>query len=75
VVPDYRLAPDVVFPAFVEDGAQAVAWTHRHAADYGGDANRISLMGHSAGGQIAALLALDRRYLDSLSVPTRPSPE
>jgi acetyl esterase/lipase len=69
VIPDYRLAPEVVFPAFVEDGARAVAWAHRNAAAYGGDPRRIYLMGHSAGAQIAALLALDRRYLDPLSVP------
>lgn len=69
VIPDYRLAPDVVFPAFVEDGARAVAWAHRNAPSYGGDPRRIYLMGHSAGAQIAALLALDRRYLDPLSVP------
>lgn len=69
VIPDYRLAPDFVFPVFVEDAARAVEWTHRHAARYGGDPDRIYLMGHSAGAHIAALLALDRRYLDSLSVP------
>ncbi|MGI9039023.1 MAG: alpha/beta hydrolase [Gemmatimonadota bacterium] len=69
VIPDYRLAPEAVFPAFVEDGARAVEWTYRHAGSYGGDPGRIYLMGHSAGAHIAALLALDRRYLDSLGVP------
>lgn len=69
IVPDYRLAPDAVFPAFVQDGARAVEWAYRHAGRYGGDPDRLYLMGHSAGAHIAALLALDRSYLDSLSVP------
>lgn len=63
VVPDYRLYPGVTFPAFVQDAAQAVAWTRSHAAQYGGDPHRLFLMGHSAGAHIAALLALDPEYL------------
>jgi acetyl esterase/lipase len=63
VVPDYRLYPEVRFPAFVEDGARAVAWVQAHIADYGGDASRIVLMGHSAGAHLAALLAIDSHYL------------
>ncbi|MDX1609274.1 MAG: alpha/beta hydrolase [Halofilum sp. (in: g-proteobacteria)] len=63
VIPDYRLYPEVRFPAFVEDGAAAVRWTRDHIARFGGDPGRIYLMGHSAGAHIAVLLALDRRYL------------
>lgn len=63
VVPDYRKVPAVRFPAFVVDGAEAVRWARDHAGDYGGDAQRMALMGHSAGAHIAALLALDPRYL------------
>jgi acetyl esterase/lipase len=63
VIPDYRLYPQVKFPAFVEDGAQAVAWVQLHAREYGGDADRIVLMGHSAGAHTAALLALNDDYL------------
>jgi acetyl esterase/lipase len=63
VIPDYRLYPEVRFPAFVEDAAAAVAWARRHARDYGGDPARVYLVGHSAGAHIATLLALDRRYL------------
>ena len=63
VIPDYRLVPEVRYPAFVEDGAAAVRWTEAHAADYGGDPARIVLMGHSAGAYIAAMLAVDRRWL------------
>ena len=62
-VPDYRLVPEVHFPAFVEDGAAAVQWILGHAADHGGDARRTVLMGHSAGAYIAAMLALDPRWL------------
>lgn len=63
VIPDYRLHPEVGFPAFVHDGAAAVAWARRHAADYGGDPSRLFVMGHSAGAHIAAMLATDARYL------------
>lgn len=63
VVPDYRLYPEIRFPAFMHDAAAAVAWTEANAGAYGGDPGRIFLMGHSAGGQIATLLALDDRYL------------
>ena len=68
VVPDYRLYPEVRFPSFMRDAAAAVAWTRDHATSYGGDAQRLFLMGHSAGAQIATLLALDGRYLRSAGV-------
>jgi acetyl esterase/lipase len=63
VIPDYRLYPRVRFPAFMRDAAEAVAWTRSNAGRFGGDANRLFLIGHSAGGQIATLLALDDSYL------------
>ena len=63
VIPDYRVFPDVVFPAFVEDGAQAVAWVLNNAGQHNVDPERVFLMGHSAGAHIAALLSLDQRYL------------
>lgn len=68
VIPDYRLYPKVAFPLFVEDAAAATAWAVQHAAEYGADADRIYLMGHSAGAQIAALLSLDQRYLEARGV-------
>ncbi len=68
VIPDYRIYPDVTFPDFVHDGAAAVAWVQRHIERYGGDPARIVLMGHSAGAHIAALLALDTRYLEQQGV-------
>lgn len=69
VVPDYRLVPDVRFPAFVEDGAAAVVHAMAHAGGWGGDASRLVLAGHSAGAYIAAMLALDPGYLARAGAP------
>jgi acetyl esterase/lipase len=63
VIPDYRLYPQVRFPAFMHDAAGAFDWTKTNAARFGGNPHRVFLMGHSAGAQIATLLALDPRYL------------
>ncbi len=64
VVPDYRLYPQVRYPAFLEDCALACAWARRHAGTYGGDLSRgMILMGHSAGAYNAAMLALDPSFL------------
>jgi len=62
VIPDYRLRPEVAFPAFLEDGARVLRWTQDHIAIQGGDPRRIFLIGHSAGAYNAMMLALDRRY-------------
>jgi acetyl esterase/lipase len=64
VIPDYRLYPEVKFPAFVDDGAAALAWVVSNAAAIGGDAQRIYLAGHSAGAQLAGLLAYDSARLE-----------
>jgi acetyl esterase/lipase len=64
VLPDYRLYPQVTFPLFDEDGAHAVAWVQQHAQEFGGDPNRIVLMGHSAGGHTAAFLAFNHAFLE-----------
>jgi acetyl esterase/lipase len=71
VLPDYRLYPQVRFPQFLDDAAAAVAWVQRHAADYGGDARRIVLMGHSAGAYMAAMLAMNSRYLTQAGADPR----
>ncbi len=68
VIPDYRLYPDVKFPAFVEDGAMAVRWTRDNIAKFGGDPHRLFVMGHSAGAYIAAMLALDPQWLNGLGL-------
>lgn len=68
-IPDYRLVPEVRFPAFLEDAAAAVRWVRAHAGRYGGDPDRIVLAGHSAGAYNAAMLSLDPRWLG----PDRPA--
>ncbi len=65
-IANYRLYPSVRFPAFVEDGARALAWARESAEDAGADPERIFVMGHSSGAHIAALLALDPAYLEAL---------
>lgn len=54
---DYRLAPECPFPAAVHDGMQAVAWAHAAAAARGFDPKRVAVMGQSAGGNLAAVVA------------------
>jgi acetyl esterase/lipase len=71
VVPDYRKAPDFVFPTFMEDAAAATAWAVHHAGELGGDPARVYVMGHSAGAHIAALLGTDGRYLARWDVRPR----
>jgi arylformamidase len=56
VVPNYNLCPAVGIDAIAWQMAQALAWTHWHAAQYGCDAQRIVVAGHSAGGHLAAML-------------------
>jgi acetyl esterase/lipase len=68
VLPDYRLYPQVKFPAFLQDGAKAVRWAHDHAAQFGADPHRLYLMGHSAGAYIAVMLALDADYLHAIGL-------
>ena len=68
VLPDYRLYPEVIFPAFVEDGAASVRWVHDHIAKFGGDPNQLYLMGHSAGAHLAAMLTLDARFLKAVGL-------
>lgn len=68
VVPDYRKVPQVRFPAFLEDGAEAVRWTRDAIARFGGDPERIALAGHSAGAHTAVMLALDPQWLRAAGV-------
>ncbi|MEY3634298.1 MAG: hypothetical protein RLZZ61_708 [Pseudomonadota bacterium] len=63
VIADYRKAPRVRFPAFVQDTAAAISWVHTNIAKHHGDADRIFVMGHSAGAHIAMMTALDPQWL------------
>lgn len=63
VAANYRLHPKVTCPAYPEDAAAAVAWTSRNIKKYGGDADRIFVSGHSAGGYLASMVGIDKRWL------------
>ncbi|MBM3458476.1 MAG: alpha/beta hydrolase, partial [Armatimonadetes bacterium] len=65
---NYRLLPAVDMETIVRDVAKAVGWVHAHIARHGGDPQRLFLMGHSAGAQLAALLCTDERYLKAEGV-------
>ena len=71
VIPDYRLYPQVAFPLFDADGARAVAWVEQHAQAFGGDPQRIVLMGHSAGAHTAAFLAFNHAFLERFGASSR----
>jgi len=60
---NYRLSPEVQHPVHVQDVAQAIAWLYEHVAEYGGDPERMFVLGHSSGAHLAALVATDERYL------------
>jgi acetyl esterase/lipase len=66
---NYRLLPDVPMEVLIGDVANSLGWVYRNIAEYGGDPTRIFVMGHSAGAQLAALLCIDHRYLESAGVP------
>lgn len=70
-VADYRTYPEVKFPTFVDDAAEAVAWISRNADEFGGKTDDIHLIGHSAGAHIAAFLALDGTYLKTADTDRR----
>src|SRR5262249_16983924 len=60
---NYRLYPQVRFPANVEDAARAFAWVHQNIAKYAGRADQLFVGGHSSGGHLVSLLATDESYL------------
>lgn len=68
VVPDYRIYPQVRYPCFLEDAALAVRWAKDNAKRLGGDPDKLFLSGHSAGAHIAAMLALDVRWLHAVGL-------
>ncbi len=55
---NYRLGPKHIFPEPLEDAAAALLWVHRHAAEYGGDRERLAIAGESAGGNLVTALAV-----------------
>ena len=68
-IPSYRLMPKSPHPAQIEDTAAAFAWVYKNIDQFGGDPSRIYIAGHSAGGHLVALLALDAAYLKKYDIP------
>jgi arylformamidase len=66
---NYRLLPAVDMETIVRDVAKALGWMYRNIAADGGDPQRVLVMGHSAGAQLAALICTDKRYLEAEGVP------
>ncbi len=64
----YRLSPKVKAPAYIEDAAAAVAWAFKHVGQYGGSDKQIYLSGHSAGGYLAMMITLNKKYLAKYNV-------
>lgn len=65
----YRLAPEHCFPAQLEDTATAVNWAWHNISRFGGDPERLFIGGHSAGGNLASVVALDKRWLSPYDLP------
>ena len=72
VIINYRLSPAVEVPAMANDCARAVQWATLHISEYGGDPNRIFVMGHSAGGGLAALLSTDNQLFTKIGMAQNP---
>lgn len=70
VVISYRLTPEVQHPGHIQDVARAFAWVYKNISQYGGNPNQIFVAGHSAGGHLAALLALNKKYLQAEGLST-----
>jgi acetyl esterase/lipase len=66
---NYRLLPAVEMESIFKDVAASIGWTYKNIAAHGGDPNRLFVMGHSAGAQLAALMCIDDRYLKAEGVP------
>lgn len=71
-VVNYRLYPEVRFPAFIDDVALAMAWLQSQGSSYGFPSDRWLLAGHSAGAHIASLVSLDSQYAQRANVDLAP---
>lgn len=65
---EYRLAPRVKAPAYIEDAAAATAWVFENIEKYGGNKNLIFQSGHSAGGYLGMMITLDKKYLQKYKI-------
>lgn len=66
----YRLAPAVGMDEIVDDCFRALSWVHENITNYGGDTARIYVGGHSAGGHLAAILALRPEIMSAYATPS-----
>ncbi len=66
---NYRLSPAVGHPVHAQDCAAAIAWVREHSQEFGGDPNRIMVIGHSAGAHLASLVSIDPAYLSAHGLP------
>jgi acetyl esterase/lipase len=71
IIPDYPVFPTARFPEFLQGAARAVAFAHAEARQWGADAGKLVLMGHSAGAHIAAMLAYDPQWLAAVGLEAR----
>ncbi len=62
VIPNYRLSPNASYDGMASDVANAIQWTQANIANFGGDAEQMYLMGHSAGGHLIALVTTNPNY-------------
>ncbi|MPT33088.1 MAG: alpha/beta hydrolase [Chryseobacterium sp.] len=65
---EYRLAPKIKAPAYIEDAAAATDWVFENIEKYGGNKNLIFESGHSAGGYLAIMITLDKKYLQKYKI-------
>jgi acetyl esterase/lipase len=68
VIIDYRKYPFVNYPSMAMDVAQSLKWVKDNITSYGGDVSKIYVSGHSAGAHLAALIATDTSYFDSIKI-------
>jgi acetyl esterase/lipase len=68
VIISYPLSPTAQYDSMALAAAEAIKWVKNNIANYGGDPENIFVSGHSAGGHLAALIALDDRYFDAAEI-------
>lgn len=65
---NYRLAPKVNAPTYIEDAAAAVAWVFKNIDKYGGNPSLVFVSGHSAGGYLTCMVGLDKQWLAKFKI-------
>ena len=68
VIPDFRVYPEVLFPALMADPVTVAKWVKTHINQYGGDVNKVFLAGHSSGAHMAVMMSINPEYLAEASL-------